>query len=63
MKLGLNSKQFYNFNDKKLKFQVQIGGQEYEKQIFDLRHESDKQKLQEILKRQHGRMVVNYLGQ
>ncbi|VBB30275.1 unnamed protein product [Acanthocheilonema viteae] len=42
---------------------IQIGGQEYEKQIFDLRHESDKQRLVEILKRQHGRMVVNYLGQ
>ncbi|VDK70093.1 unnamed protein product [Litomosoides sigmodontis] len=42
---------------------IQIGGQEYEKQIFDLRHESDKQKLDEILKKQHGRMVVNYLGQ
>ncbi|KAK6103385.1 Anaphase-promoting complex subunit 1 family protein [Brugia pahangi] len=42
---------------------IQIGGQEYEKRIFDLRQESDKQKLEEILKRQHGRMVVNYLGQ
>ncbi|EJW86737.1 hypothetical protein WUBG_02355 [Wuchereria bancrofti] len=42
---------------------VQVGGQEYEKRIFDLKQESDKQKLEEILKRQHGRMVVNYLGQ
>ncbi|KAM3719734.1 Anaphase-promoting complex subunit [Dirofilaria immitis] len=42
---------------------VQVGGQEYEKQIFDLRHESDKQRLEEILKKHHGRMVVNYLGQ
>ncbi|VDO37547.1 unnamed protein product, partial [Onchocerca flexuosa] len=42
---------------------VQVGGQEYEKQIFDLRYESDKERLEEILKRQHGRMLVNYLGQ
>uniref|UniRef100_A0A1I7V5S8 Anaphase-promoting complex subunit 1 n=1 Tax=Loa loa TaxID=7209 RepID=A0A1I7V5S8_LOALO len=42
---------------------VQVGGQEYAKQIFDLRHESERQRLEEILKKQHGRMVVNYLGQ
>uniref|UniRef100_A0A158Q8W3 Anaphase-promoting complex subunit 1 n=1 Tax=Elaeophora elaphi TaxID=1147741 RepID=A0A158Q8W3_9BILA len=42
---------------------IQIGGQAYEKQIFDLRYESDKRRLLEILNRQHGRMVVNYLGQ
>ncbi|VDK66876.1 unnamed protein product [Onchocerca ochengi] len=42
---------------------IQVGGQEYEKQIFDLRYESDKEKLEEILKKQHGRMLVNYLGQ
>ncbi|VDN06077.1 unnamed protein product [Thelazia callipaeda] len=41
---------------------VEIGGLEYEKQIFELRYESEVKRLKEILSKQHGRLVVNYLG-